>query len=122
MNPHTHRRLTAWLGMIAISLIVLMPVASQLIVAARINNPLTQVCTAEMPSSSTGHEHGASMSACGYCDLLAHQSVLPTLAAPLSILVLIVAIAALPVLSVRFTPLGAFPSGRPRAPPAFSRS
>ncbi|HEY4298936.1 MAG TPA: DUF2946 domain-containing protein [Paraburkholderia sp.] len=128
MSSHAHRRLTAWLGMIALWLIVLVPVASQLIVAARSAEPVAATCTAAAPSVQTlglhshshGHDHG--MIACGYCDLLAAHATLPTVAPPLPVLVMLVTIVALLVLSMRFTPLGAFPSGRPRAPPAFSRS
>lgn len=135
MSSHTHRRLTAWLGMIAIWLIVLVPVVSQLIVAHRNTESVTSTCkmssmnsmhmmgsmhTMTMPSSDMHSAHGDGMVACGYCDLLANHATLPTIAPPLPILVMLVAILVLPVLSTRFTPLGAFPSGRPRAPPVFS--
>jgi Protein of unknown function (DUF2946) len=122
MSLHAHRRLTAWLGMIAIWLIVLAPVVSQLIVATRNAEPVAAMCTATTPSAETQPVHGNGMVACGYCDLLASHATVPTVAPPLPILVMLVTIVALPVLSTRFTPLGAFPSGRPRAPPAFSRS
>jgi hypothetical protein len=131
MNSHTHRRLTAWLGMIAIWLIVLVPVVSQLIVAHRNSEPVASMCTTNsmssmhtmtMPSSDMHSAHDDGMVACGYCDLLANHATLPTIAPPLPILVMLVTIVALSILSTRFTPLGAFPSGRPRAPPVFSRS
>jgi hypothetical protein len=122
MNSRAHRRLTAWLGMIAIWLIVVVPVASQLIVAARNAEPVAALCTATTPSAASQSAHGDGMSACGYCDLLANHAALPTVAPPLLALVMLVTMAALPLLSTRFTPLGAFPSARPRAPPVFSRS
>ncbi|WP_438391723.1 DUF2946 domain-containing protein [Caballeronia sp. DA-9] len=122
MNPHANRRLIAWLGMIAIWLIVLAPVVSQLVVAARNHQPVTALCSAMAPSADTVHAHDAGMSACGYCDLLADHAALPTVPFFPAVLVMLVTIAAASTLSTRFTPLGAFPSGRPRGPPAFSRS
>ncbi|WP_233865047.1 DUF2946 domain-containing protein [Paraburkholderia adhaesiva] len=128
MNPRTHRRLTAWLGMIAIWLIMLVPAVSQSVVAAR--EPVKATCTmagmsfTDMTASSadTQDAHGSGMIACGYCDLLATHATLPTVAAPLPVLVMLVTSAPVPALSTRFTPLGVFPSGRPRAPPLFSLS
>jgi hypothetical protein len=109
--------------MIAIWLIVLTPVVSQLIVAARNTEPVAAMCaTMPMSSADTGSSHDNGMIACGYCDLLANHAALPTIDPPLPVLVMLVTIVAAPILSTRFTPLGAFPSGRPRAPPAFSRS
>jgi hypothetical protein len=123
MNPRAHRHLTAWLGMIAIWLIMLAPIVSQLVVAARNSEPVAALCTAATPSTHAQQPtHGDGMVACGYCDLLASHAAVPTVAPPLPVLVMLVTIVALPILSTRFTPLGAFPSGRPRAPPAFSRS
>jgi len=122
MNLRTHhRRLTAWLGMIAIWLIVLAPVVSQLVVAAYNREPVAALCSATAPSADTHHVHDNGMTACGYCDLLANHATFPTAAASLLVLLMLVTIAAAPILSTRFTPLGAFPSGRPRGPPAFSR-
>ncbi|WP_322787131.1 DUF2946 domain-containing protein [Paraburkholderia dilworthii] len=108
--------------MIAIWLIVLGPVVSQLVVAARNAEPVVAMCTATTPSADTQPMHGNGMVACGYCDLLADHTTLPSIAPPLPVLVMFVTIVAAPILSTRFTPLGAFPSGRPRAPPVFSRS
>lgn len=122
MNLRANRRLTAWLGMIAIWLIVLAPVVSQFAVASRNHEPVTALCSAIAPSAVTHHAHATGLSACGYCDLLAGHAALPT-APPLPLaLVMLVTIAGVAILSTCFTPLGAFPSGRPRAPPAFSRS
>lgn len=122
MNPYAHRRLTAWLGMLAIWLIVLAPVVSQLVVAAENREPIAALCSATTPSTQTQQSHGAGMIACGYCDLLANHAALPTVTPALLVLVMLVALAAAPTLSTRFTPLGAFPSGRPRAPPSFLAS
>lgn len=122
MSPRSLRRLTAWLGMIAIWLIVLAPLVSQLTVATRSREPVAAMCTVSVPSADTQPAHHDGMVACGYCDLLATHATLPAVTPPLPILVILVTIVVLPILSTRFTPLGAFPSGRPRAPPAFSRS
>ncbi|ARP80743.1 hypothetical protein CAL12_07765 [Bordetella genomosp. 8] len=60
------------------------------------------------------------MDDCGYCDLLNHVPALAMVPpAPVAALLLLFAVFLLPALR-RYTPLGAFPSGRPRAPPAFS--
>jgi Protein of unknown function (DUF2946) len=119
-GPRNH--LTAWLGIIAMWLIVLAPVVSQLVVAARYGEPVAALCTATASSADTQHAHGSGMIACGYCDLLATHCTLPTVTNPLLILVMLVTSAALPILSSSFTPLGAFPTGRPRAPPILSPS
>jgi guanyl-specific ribonuclease Sa len=120
---HRHARLTAWLGLIAMWLVVCAPLVSQLVVAARAQEPVAALCSATTPSAvstaSSAHYDAApgSLAACGYCDLLATHSAMPSLP-PVAVQVLtLVVILVLAVLSVRFTPLGAFPSGRPRAPP-----
>ncbi|ANN66115.1 DUF2946 domain-containing protein [Bordetella bronchialis] len=69
-----------------------------------------------------GHTDDGSqaMEDCGYCDLLGHTpavSLVPP--APIAPLLLLFVVFVLPTLT-RYTPLGAFPSGRPRAPPAVS--
>ncbi|OZI24007.1 hypothetical protein CAL26_07200 [Bordetella genomosp. 9] len=85
----------------------------------------------DMPSMhhapSAGHGAGGHadhesqpMDDCGYCDLLNHVPALSMVPpAPAAALLLLFAVFVLPALR-RYTPLGAFPSGRPRAPPAFS--
>uniref|UniRef100_UPI0039EF7BB3 DUF2946 domain-containing protein n=1 Tax=Bordetella sputigena TaxID=1416810 RepID=UPI0039EF7BB3 len=84
-----------------------------------------------MPSThhgpSAGHamgghaDHGSQpMDDCGYCDLLNHAPAMAMVPpAPVGALLLLFAVFVLPALR-RYTPLGAFPSGRPRAPPAIS--
>jgi hypothetical protein len=69
-----------------------------------------------------GHaDHGSQpMDDCGYCDLLNHAPAVPMVPpAPAAALLLLFVVFVLPALR-RYTPLGAFPSGRPRAPPAIS--
>ena len=122
MAARSRKHLTAWLGLIAMWLIVLAPIVSQLVVAAhRDDAAFAALCSAVQPRTDSAHAtHADPLAACGYCDLLADHMAMPTIPpAPLVLVMLVVALAA-PTLSTRFTPLGAFPSGRPRAPPAFS--
>ena len=121
MTHRPRKHLTAWLGLVAMWLIVLAPLVSQLVIAAHRDDTTAVLCSAMQPSADTGHlaRHN-SLAACGYCDLLANQAAMPTVPPSPLVLMLLVTIAAAPVLSTRHTPLGAFPSGRPRAPPAFS--
>jgi len=119
MTLPSRKHLTAWLGLVAMWLIVLAPVLSQFVVAARAGDPAVTLCSAPHASSSTVHaSHGDPLAACGYCNLLADHVAMPTLPPAPMAFVMLMAIAAVAVLSTRFTPLGAFPSGRPRAPPA----
>ncbi|MBJ9663851.1 DUF2946 domain-containing protein [Burkholderia gladioli] len=134
MRRRSRTRFTAWLGLLAMWLIVLAPLVSQLLAAHRANDPtVVAICsTAHAPSQSMAMsmpmpadsamqmDHTDPLAACGYCDLLADHLVLPSLPPAPLVLVMLVALAAAPVLSTRFTPLGAFPSGRPRAPPRLS--
>lgn len=106
-------------------LIVLAPIVSQLVVAAHRSDPAAAaLCSAVQPAADSTHAahatHADPLAACGYCDLLADHIAMPAVPpAPLVLVMLLVSVA-VPALSMRFTPLGAFPSGRPRAPPAFS--
>lgn len=71
---------------------------------------------------SGGHADHRSgpMDDCGYCDLFNHApAIFMVPPAPLAPLLLLFGTLVLPVLT-RYTPFGAFPSGRPRAPPAIS--
>ncbi|WP_070106024.1 DUF2946 family protein [Burkholderia plantarii] len=83
MPPPTdsRRRLTAWLGLLAIWLLVLMPLASQMAEAAVARQPDATICTA---AQHPGHRApaGNALSACGYCDLLAAHSYAPPAPAP----------------------------------------
>jgi hypothetical protein len=119
--PRSNRTfLTAWLGLIAMWLIVLAPLVSQLVMAARANEPDAALCSVTQAETMQHHGAGASLDACGYCDLLADHVPMPTLPAAALIATVLLAGIAVPTLSTRFTPLGAFPSGRPRGPPVFA--
>lgn len=122
MALRSRKHLTAWLGLIAMWLIVLAPIVSQCVVAAHRADPAAApLCSAVQPTADSAHAtHADPLAACGYCDLLADHIAMPAVPpSPLVLVMLLIAVS-IPVLSVRFTPLGAFPSGRPRAPPAFS--
>ena len=125
--------MTAWLGLFAMWLVVFAPVVSQMLVSNRAHEPFAALCSALQPrdlGEANGISHAApatvhlshddAFGACGYCHLLQHHVAMPTVAAAAPLAVLMLAGTAPPTLSTRFTPLGAFPSGRPRAPPAVS--
>jgi hypothetical protein len=119
MTVHFCKRLSAWLGILATCLIVFVPVVSQLLLAAHADKPTAIVCSATLPlSGAVHHRHGDGIAACDYCDLLVDQPAVPTLPVLPPVLVMLVVLLAVLVLCTRFTPIGAFPSGQPRAPPA----
>lgn len=120
MTFDNRKYLTAWLGLIAMWLIVFAPIVSQLVASAHAHEPVAALCSADQPGTPDHQAPVDSLAACGYCDLLASHMAVPSIPpVALSIFVL-VSVAAAPVLNIRFTPLGAFPSGRPRDPPAVS--
>ncbi|MBK3838343.1 DUF2946 domain-containing protein [Paraburkholderia aspalathi] len=133
MTPRSHNRMTAWLGLIAMWLVVFAPVVSQMLVSNRANEPFAALCSALQPASQSlvnqstqakpapvHLSHDDAFGACGYCHLLQHHVAMPTVAAVEPPPALALAGTVPPALSTRFTPLGAFPSGRPRGPPAVS--
>ncbi|WP_414448037.1 DUF2946 family protein [Burkholderia sp. 22PA0099] len=70
------RRLTAWLGLLAVWLLVLMPLASQLEEAAAAQRPDAPICAAAQHPGQPGQPHDA-LSACGYCTLAASHVYAP---------------------------------------------
>ncbi|WP_028218692.1 DUF2946 domain-containing protein [Paraburkholderia oxyphila] len=119
MNSRARTRTTAWLGLIAMWLIVLVPLISQLVAAERAHEPFAPLCSATQAAAPQSHHAlDSALSACGYCDLLATHTAMPPLPAVTPAFFALVVAAIVPTLISRFTPLGAFPSGRPRAPPA----
>lgn len=133
MTLRSRNRMTAWLGLFAMWLVVFAPLVSQMLVADRAHEPFAALCSALQPrdpGEANGASHAApapvhlshddAFGACGYCHLLQHHVAMPTVAAAAPPAALALAGSAPPTLSTRFTPLGAFPSGRPRAPPAVS--
>lgn len=102
-------------------LVVLVPLVSQLIVSAHAGEPVAALCSAA-PTSGSGHHTDDPLSACCYCNLLATHATLPSVAPVVAPMLLLPVVIAVVVLFTRFTPIGAFPSGRPRDPPVFSRA
>ncbi|MFM0741369.1 DUF2946 domain-containing protein [Paraburkholderia xenovorans] len=129
MTLRARNRMTAWLGLVAMWLVVFAPVVSQLLVSNRAHEPIAILCSAlQTPAASHAGSapapvhltHDDAFGACGYCHLLEHHVAMPSIAAAEPPATLAMAGVAPPTLSTRFTPLGAFPSGRPRDPPAVS--
>lgn len=128
--------MTAWLGLFAMWLVVFAPVVSQMLVSNGAHEPIAALCSALQPRDFSAVSmasvppqaapapvhlsHDDAFGACGYCHLLQHHVAMPTVAAAEPPAAVALAGTAPPTLSTRFTPLGAFPSGRPRAPPAVS--
>ena len=104
---------------------MLAPLVSQLALAARAGDPAydasAALCSIAHPADAGERalHHGDPLAACGYCDLLASHPAAPAASMPPPVLVALVVATLAPTLSIHFTPLGAFPSGRPRGPPAF---
>ncbi|MEQ0777817.1 DUF2946 domain-containing protein [Paraburkholderia tropica] len=119
MNQRVRNRTTAWLGLIAMWLIVLAPLVSQLLMAERAHQPIAALCSVtQHADTSSHHTLDDALSACAYCDLLATHTAMPPIPAIMSALFALIVAAVVPALFSSYTPLGAFPSGRPRAPPA----
>ncbi|RQH09120.1 DUF2946 domain-containing protein [Paraburkholderia dinghuensis] len=147
MTNRFRTHLTAWLGLLAMWLIVSAPIVSQLVERARSHeNPAVALMEMNMSEMSMGdmrmgnmpmhkahmkaaargvndgshHASKPSMAACDYCNLLATHAAMPALRHVAESAHMFIMFAATRVLSTRFTPIGAFPAGRPRAPPVVS--
>ncbi|HKT99813.1 MAG TPA: DUF2946 domain-containing protein [Paraburkholderia sp.] len=121
MNSRKHTLLTAWLGLVAMWLIMLAPLVSQLVAAHQAHEPDAVLCSAIQPASTAQHlSHNDAFGACGYCHLLQHHAAMPGVPAPEPSRALVADLERVAPLSTRHTPFGAFPSGRPRAPPLVS--
>ena len=127
------RSWTAWLGLLAMCLVVFAPLVSQSLMAARMEQARIQaielqLCSADKQDTATAPMHSGrdgtpdgSMSACGYCNFMAGHAALPAVPAVALVLVLLVLIAAVAMPPLRHIAFGAFPSGRPRGPPFLPR-
>jgi hypothetical protein len=90
MTFYNRKYLTAWLGLIAMWLIVFAPVVSQLVASARADEPVAALCSAVQPSTPEHHAPIDSLDACGYCNLLTHHVAAPSIPpVALSVLVLV---------------------------------
>jgi hypothetical protein len=93
MSFHSHRKLTAWLGLFAIWLGLVMPMVSQGV--QRHLNPILSlsVCLADnesdshviTPDTEQSRHHQITVAACGYCGLLASHPPIPYFAIPLAV-------------------------------------
>ncbi|MGF6758872.1 DUF2946 domain-containing protein [Paraburkholderia sp. GAS42] len=119
MTFHARRRLSTWLGILAMCLVTFVPVVSQLVASSRAADPIAVLCSATQVDSGR-HHAGDLLSACGYCDLLATHAAPPPIPSTVAPVLLLPVVTASAVPSTRFTALGAFPSGRPRGPPVSS--
>lgn len=120
MTFRNRTRMTAWLGLIAMWLLVLAPSVSRLLESARADEPVAILCSAVQPGPAH-HAPRDRFDACGYCTLLAHHVAAPTLPPRVLAATLVLVAATVRVLSTRFKPLVVVPSGRTRGPPATPR-
>ncbi len=124
LSATARRRFSVWLALLAMWLVVIVPVASQLRVAAQAATPDTAsiLCsaTAAHDATSVSHLHADRLAACGYCTLLAHQPAMPAPPAAALALAALTMTPAAALPTTQHIPAAAFPSGRPRAPPASS--
>jgi len=123
MKLRTRIRTVAWLGIIAMWLVVFAPLVSQWLASARADDTIGigAICSAVTSEQSNAKHQGSSdpLSACGYCNLLAHHVPAPATAptlAPVLIVLTSITVSAPPVV----VPYAQFPSGRPRDPPVVS--
>src|SRR5260370_36098981 len=116
MTLVARKHTVAWLGLIAIWLVVLAPLVSQLVAWARSHEPIAITCSAVHGEGTAHHASADPLSACGYCDVFGHH--VPAPAVPPAQLVATVVLASTQIVAPPpFTPFAAFPSGRPRDPP-----
>jgi hypothetical protein len=119
MTSRARKHRTAWLGLIAIWLIVLVPLVSQLVAFAQSSEPFAVNCSAIVEQGSSHHATNDSLSACGYCDLIAqHAFAVPPAPPPEAVTILLAIVPALA--RPLFISIRDYPSGRPRAPPVLS--
>ncbi|PPB84947.1 Protein of unknown function (DUF2946) [Mycetohabitans endofungorum] len=119
MSDRRTRKLTAWLGLTAIWLIVAMPLASQWLSHARggVDTVLCSAATTGERAPAHGPAYvGGHLDACGYCSLLAHS---PAIGAPqvATLMLQCQRAAGLPVIDGAPRPASRHLVSYPRAPP-----
>ncbi|WP_419687631.1 DUF2946 domain-containing protein [Burkholderia theae] len=77
MTTHHRNRMTAWLGMFAMWLIVFAPIVSQGLMSLDRNTPFASICSAEGQPDAGDQALAVHLDACGYCNLLAHHTPAP---------------------------------------------
>src|SRR5579859_7024886 len=79
MKLGAHKHSVAWLGLIAMWLVVFAPLVSQLLVASRADEPVSAICSAvDSDAPAAHHASPDKTAACGYCDFLAHHVAAPS--------------------------------------------
>lgn len=117
MNIYNRRHLSAWLGIVAMCLVMFVPVVSQLVVLAQRAEPIASLCSVVQAAPALDGHQRIPLSACDYCDLVATHVAMPSVPPVLVPVLVLPVMAVATALSTAFRPLGAFPSGRPRDPP-----
>ncbi|WP_080424576.1 DUF2946 domain-containing protein [Burkholderia ubonensis] len=77
MTARSRNRLTAWLGLFAMWLIVVAPIVSQGLAARHGNTPTAPLCSVDRQTDAEHHAPAVHFDACGYCDLLADHTPAP---------------------------------------------
>jgi hypothetical protein len=117
MTPRSRKTMTAWLGLVAMWLIVFAPLASQCLASHDAYAP--GLCSAQEEHDAEAHRHAPAdhLSACGYCNLLAHQALVSASALPQWLSAGKHGFAE-PLPSYRLASRKAFPVARPRDSPS----
>jgi hypothetical protein len=119
MTSRARKHRTAWLGLVAMWLIVFAPLVSQLVAFAETSEPFAVNCSAIDEEGPSHHANSDSISACGYCDLVAQQAFAVPPAPPSEAVTVLLATAPT-VARPLFINVRDYPSGRPRDPPVLS--
>ncbi|MFJ2991193.1 DUF2946 domain-containing protein [Pandoraea sp. NPDC087047] len=121
ITKRNQKRLAVWLGLVAMWLVVVAPLVSSSLMTQRWDTPHGTLCSAasqfESHDTAEHRQHVAHGDACCYCHFLEHHAVVLGMPLPGIYLACIVVVLAVTTFALRFIPIGAFPSGRPRAPP-----
>ncbi|MGM3412418.1 DUF2946 domain-containing protein [Ralstonia holmesii] len=88
----TRKKLTAWLGLVAMVLVLFVPMVSQALELHELRafEQAAPLCEAKLSASANtdlpaGHDMPAGHhAACGYCDLLAEHLLVPTIIPPMA--------------------------------------
>lgn len=112
---HRHRRLTAWLGLIAIWFAIAVPLASQWRASERVDAEAI-VCSASHAPGTADTHRALQFDQCGYCNLFAHVPAIGGMSGftACSAAVFAHTLLPLPVVAAR---VASYPSAYPRAPP-----
>lgn len=82
MNDRSRNRMTAWLGVFAMWLIIFAPIVSQGLISHEQDSPFASICSAESQPDAGDRALAVHLDSCGYCDLLAHHVPSPSPAMP----------------------------------------